>query len=314
MTLIIQTQEHLSAQAVLAVHELVAASTAADAVRPLSEHVELHLRSGGDQGSCHLLAYSDDELVGYAHLDRTDVVQGPSAEVAVHPLSRRRGVARALVVALIQISGNSQLRLWAHGEQAAAGALALALGFERSRTLWQLRRSLYAPLPRLNWPPEYALRTFQPGVDEPAWLEINRLAFADLPDQGRWNDADLHRRMAEPWFDPSGFLIAERHGAMVGFHWTKVHGHRHPPGATAADHLEHAHELLGEVYVVGVAPSEKGHGLGRALTIAGLNHLRDLQLPQAMLYVDASNTTAIRLYESLGFTRWDTDVMFRHRG
>ena len=42
-----------------------------------------------------------------------------------------------------------------------------------------------------------------------------------------------------------------------------------------------------------------------------MHHLRSLDLSEAMLYVDATNTTAIALYEALGFARWDTDVLFR---
>jgi len=66
--------------------------------------------------------------------------------------------------------------------------------------------------------------------------------------------------------------------------------------------------------VVGVDPGERGSGLGRALTLVGLQHLRSQGLSQVMLYVDETNTPAIRLYESLGFTHRGTDVMFARPG
>ena len=63
--------------------------------------------------------------------------------------------------------------------------------------------------------------------------------------------------------------------------------------------------------MVGVDPAEQGSGLGRALTLAGLHHLRDLGVAQAMLYVDEDNVPAIRMYEALGFTRSRIDAMYR---
>jgi mycothiol synthase len=101
---------------------------------------------------------------------------------------------------------------------------------------------------------------------------------------------------------------------MAGFHWTKVHGgaheHVHADGTETHSH-SHGHEPLGEVYVIGVRPEYRGTGLGRALLLAGLEHLRRAGLTQAMLYVDAANESAIHLYADLGFTRWDTDVLYR---
>ncbi len=293
---------HLDQNQVAAVHALVSDATRNDGCSPLSEHVLLHLQHGGDEHGRHLLAFDGDELTGYAHLDITDPVEGPSAELTVGPGRRRQGVGRALVAALLDHSGDS-LRLWAHGQHAPARDLAHAMGFEESRVLWQMRRSLLAPLGTPTVPNSIHIRPFEPDRDSAGWLALNAKAFADLPDQGRWTQADLAKRISEPWFDPTGFLLAVENDRILGAHWTKVHGHS----------AHHDHDTMGEVYVLAVDPEAQGRGLGRALLLVGLEHLRDLGLSQAMLYVDASNLAAIALYEGAGFVRWDTDVLYRHR-
>ena len=305
--------------------DLAASSARADGAYPLNEHVVLHLRHP-DVDSVHLLAEQPGsaELLGYAHLDLTDAVQGPSAELAVRPTARRQGVGGLLLDEVVRLTQGHPggLRLWAHGSDGAANELAEARGFHRTRHLWQLRRSLYAPLDPVELAPGITLRAFDPERDAQAWLALNARAFTDLPDQSGWTKADLEQRMAEPWFDPSGFLMAEDAGGrLVGFHWTKIHEHDshtrddrplHGHRAGDSDITEaHAHDPIGEVYVVGVDPDMRGLGLGRSLTLAGLDHLRDRGLSTALLYVDADNTAAISLYRSLGFAPWDSDTLFR---
>jgi mycothiol synthase len=281
---------------------LVRAATEQDGVGPLSEHVMLHLRYGGDPRARNLLLTSNGEVAGYAHLDPTDPVEGPSGELVIDPAHRGEGMGLLLTRALVAEAGERPLRLWAHGDLPAAARLAAAAGFERVRALWKMRRSLQSEPDRPQVADGVTIRTFVVGRDEDAWTDLNARAFARHPEQGAWTREDLDLREREPWFDPDGFFLAERGSKLVGFHWTKIHGSE---DAESGDH-----EPIGEVYVVGVDPSERGTGLGRALTLIGLRYLRGRGLSRVMLYVDESNTPAIRLYESLGFTHTDTDVMF----
>ncbi|WUH98161.1 mycothiol synthase [Spirillospora sp. NBC_00431] len=267
---------------------LVKEATAADGVGPLSEHALLALRGG--RGGTAIL--DDGVTAAYAHLDMDTGGEPASGELVVHPEYRRRGHGRALLRALRAEAGGP-LRVWAHGDLPAAAALARAEGMERVRALFQMRRPASGPLPEARLADGVTLRTFEPGRDEEAWLKVNARAFADHPEQGAWTIEDVRDREAEDWFDPAGFFLAERDGRLAGFHWTKVH----PDG-------------VGEVYVVGVDPDAQGLGLGRALTLEGLRHLRESGVDQFMLYVDESNAAAVRLYESLGFTRHAVDVMY----
>ena len=304
----LQWRGALSGADVADVQALVAAATEVDGTAPLSEHVLLHLRHGGDAQAAHLLAREGAELVGFAHLDLTDPVAGGAGELVVHPEHRRAGLGSRIVQELLDRAGRSEvaagrLRLWAHGEHPGAVALATTLGFTQARVLWQMRRSLLAPLAEPRMPEDVRLRPFVVGADEPEFLRVNNAAFDWHPEQGGWDLDQVKLREAEPWFDPNGFLLAvDADDRLLGFHWTKVHG--------GDQHGAHSHEPIGEVYVVGVDPSARGMHLGAALTLAGLRHLRDGGLRQVMLYVEADNDAAVRVYRDLGFTRWDTDVSY----
>ena len=172
--------------------------------------------------------------------------------------------------------------MWVPKPTEASDALAASVGLRRGRELRQLRR----PLP-VDVKPTVAVRPFVPGQDETAWLEVNNRAFHWHPEQGGWDLETLLNREAQPWFDPSGFLLHERDDKLAAFCWTKVHTHHDPP--------------LGEIYVVAVDPGFRGLGLGRAMVVAGLDHLGRRGLTTAMLYVDSDNIGARRLYQELGF-------------
>ena len=322
---------------VSAVLGLVRSATRADGVAPLSEQALLALQdprphpsgeapssgpaispaapaTGSQSG--HLLACSGRHLDGYAHLERDVAGRVATAEVVVDPVSRREGVGTELIRTLENAVGDATaapgtpLGIWSHGDLEGARALALRGGYSIVRELWQMRRALRPgpdSLPEVTLPQAFRARPFVVGQDEEAWLRVNARAFVDHPEQGRMTRHDLDQRIAEPWFDASGFILVEDVGGptpvLAASHWTKV--------AAADPQTGHpAVRPAGEVYVVGVDPAYQGLGLGRAVTVLGLAHLREKGLTEAMLYVDADNEAAVATYSRLDFTRSAVDIMY----
>lgn len=302
---VVRVVEQLSEEQARDVRAALEHTTAADGVAPLSEEARLRLEPG-ERGATHLLVTGPEGngIAGYAQLDVVASPEEPAeaettVELFVVPDLRGRGVGTELLGTARAIAPRTFV--WSHGDLPAAQRLAHRAGLVRVRDLWQMRRPL-DDLPEVPPTPDgVILRTFRPGQDEDAWLELNAAAFAHHPEQGSWTRHDLELREREPWFDPEGFFLAVREGAvregaeqdgrLVGFHWTKVH----PEG-------------LGEVYVLGVAPDEAGRGLGSWLTAIGLRHLRDRGLPTVLLYVEATNGAAVAVYERAGFARHAVDV------
>lgn len=247
----------------------------------------VRLPSRGD-GVERLIAHPPGEgaPAGHARLVRTR--GGWDVDLAIEPGHREIAdhVATALLRAAHQAvadEGGGILRLWVSRPTPTDDRIAAAAGLDQVRDVWQMRCDL--PLGETT---DLVTRPFVVGRDEQAWLEVNNRAFGWHPEQGGWTPEDLRAREAEAWFDPDGLLLHERDGRLAGFCWTKVHGDHDPP--------------LGEIYVIATDPAVHRRGLGRALVVAGLDHLARAGLTIGMLYVDATNTPAVRLYERLGFT------------
>jgi len=303
----LQHLDHLSDTQQSLVLDLINRTTNHDGTPPIAEHILLHLRYGGDKADSHLLVEKDNQIIGYAHLDQTDLVAGPSVELVVDPSYRGEGVGKALLSEAIKTCGKS-LRLWVHGEQETAHSLAASFNFEKIRTVLQMSKSLtdIQPLPVLD--KEIIIRSFLPGIDSDDWLELNNKVFKDHPEQGGWQLSDLNHRLSEEWFDEKGFFIVEKNKQVIASTWTKVHGeHSHDHDGEAS----HAHPAIGEIYITAVDPVYAGLGIGKALTITALNYLKYQGLTDAMLYVDFDNKAALNLYDSLGFKLSSKDILYR---
>jgi mycothiol synthase len=301
----LQHLNHLSKSQQESVLSLIKAAHYFDGTPAIAEHVLLHLRHGGDKSDSHLVIEENKEVIAYAHLDTTDLVAGPSVEAVVHPQHRGKGLGALILKEAIKICGH-KTRIWSHGDLPAAKAIAASLKLERLWSNLLMSRSLGEIQPVTS---KYSIRTFIPSLDNQAFLALNNKVFADYPDQGAWSEDDLKVRLNEDWFQKEGFFLAEDMGELIGFCWTKIHGaqtHSHSGGDD-----DHGHEALGEIYVLAVNPDYKGQGVGRDLTITGLNYLKYQGLNNVMLYVGVENKPAFNLYKSLGFNEFGSDVMYR---
>ena len=255
----------------------------------LSDQSRLALQHPGPDGPIVVTRRdADGRLEAFAELSpdsvgwTLDVVVGDV--VAGEQFVEEERIERLVTETLDRLAGSidadTEVSWWRDGSPSADPGLEHRLGFGMRRELLQMRRELPTGMPVT-----IETRSFVPGTDDGAFLEVNNRAFAGHHEQSNWDLDALRLRQDEPWFEPEGFRLHERDGRLAGFCWTKIHA-----------------DGVGEIYVIAVDPDFVGLGLGKQLTLAGLESLSTRGVQHAMLYVDAHNHTAVSLYERLGFT------------
>lgn len=249
---------------------------------PLSEPAPGWLEHGARR---HALRRHDARLTGYAVLAVGDEVDAEPAfgTFDLGLLELLEGLARPTSLLLRGVGELGDLE---------------ARGWRLRRELHRLRRPLPAEAPP-PLPEGIVRRSFVPGRDEERWVAQNNAAFAGDTVQGTMTTALLANKERQGWFDPEGFVLFEERGELLASCWTKIR-------RTGAS-------VLGEIYVISVAPQAQGRGLGRLAVLEGLASLYARGVTLAELYVRRDNVAAYALYEALGF-HLDMKVVELRRG
>lgn len=289
----LEIKRQMNASSLQDVSALIEDARRADGTRPLNDHLWLDLRDGGRAGFAGIIAREEgrSHIVGYCQVSRGN--ESWAIDLIVHPHYRYDSLEIApemmtTALDIVATEGGGQVHWWVFEPSRAHKQIAEAVGLQPGRRLLQMRRPLPLEPSVVAEISDFHTDSFQPGRDEQQWLDLNNAAFARHPEQGGWTMETLRSRMQQEWFDASSFRVHRRNGLMASFCWTKMH---HDNSTT-----------MGEIYVIAVQPELGGQGLGRKTAIAGLDAAFHNGAEQAMLYVDADNTSAVAMYGSLGFS------------
>lgn len=229
----------------------------------------------------------------------TDPAFGASAGIVrslrIDEPHRRRGrgtIAALAAEEVLRSWGCTQVRLVAPADNEAARALGAVLGYtERSRNMVkELRRTAPALPDGVTGRPmsaqefaEWASTVVETYAQD--WMERG------VPEEQarRKSEADQAKLLPDGLAtEGTHFHVLVRGGDTVGHVW--VARHETPQG-----------EAIGYVFDVEVRGEHRGHGYGRALMHRAEDITLDSGLRRLGLHVFASNTAALRLYESLGY-------------
>jgi len=241
----------------------------------------------------------DGLLVGYADMVRELEIGRVILEGAVHPTHRGRGVGNSLLEIAIDHGrklGAKVVQIPIAQRMHAGESFVQKRGFRVVRRHWQMSLTQYGR-GVFNIPHGFELRHFEPGEEE-SLCALQNLAFT-----GSWGFRpntveDIRYLVNTSCCHPEGILLISEGQRKVGYCW-------------AMDHPTEKEK--GYIRMMGVDPGYRGQGLGRAILVAGIEYLRERGMKEIELLVDSRNTSAKRLYQSMGFKRKGTTLWYQRR-
>jgi mycothiol synthase len=216
----------------------------------------------------------------YSMLQESDVRH---FRILVHPAHRRAGLGTR-ILRYVEGQGGTILRCNCRGIWEAGTAFLRHHGF--SVTDRQLEMKWRGDVPRPAPVPDGCVLREGRAADDAEWMRLHDDGYAGRPDHTPLTLEDLALKRRGPGFH---LWVADLDGRLAGFCETRdtQDGRR------------------GIVESIVVDRRDRGRGLGRALTVAGMRTLREAGHEEIELSVDADNEPAVSLYRSLGIEVYD---------
>ncbi len=163
-------------------------------------------------------------------------------------------------------------------------------GFSFDRYFWRMRLPADQPIAAPQLPEGYTVRTFVPGQDEELLMRVRNTTFAEHFGSIPYNLETATYVTQQENFQPAGLFFAFKDGEIAGYCWA----------STSAEEMAQRKMSVGWIHHLGTVPGHRGVGLGRALLLIGVQHLRQ-SVQVVELGMEGKNSAALNLYESVGF-------------
>ncbi|HEX8227920.1 MAG TPA: GNAT family N-acetyltransferase [Chloroflexia bacterium] len=237
--------------------------------------------------------------------------------LTTHPSARAEGLEQALASRIGRIIRDHeadpdtkpavQVNVLAGASEKSTSLIELyrGIGLRDVRHGWTMERSLLDPIPEPKEVRGVVLRPYHRPEDNVAARDAFKQSFIDhfeyheLP-QEVW-DAQMERSGMRTDLSLLAEVEAEP-GTIAGFCICEVN----------AEENVRKGRKEGWIALLGTTRSWRGVGLGKSLLLRGMRNLKAAGLETAMLGVDAESPTgANRLYESVGFTVREHEIIFK---
>jgi mycothiol synthase len=263
----------------------------------------------------------DGKLVGYAravHIDDPNTGERVyQAGVAAHPAARAGGLERALAARIVRImreheaapgtTAARQVSVLAGASEKSTGTLELyrEIGLLEIRHGWTMERSLLDPMPQPKEVEGVVIRPYRRPEDNVAAREAFKQSFVDHFEYHELPQEVWDARMEGSAVRTDLSLLAEvagEPGTIAGFCICEINAHEN----------ERKGRKEGWIGLLGTTRTWRGVGLGKSLLLRGMLNMKAAGIETALLGADAESPTgANRLYESVGFTVREHEMMFK---